>query len=172
MHPEPSADRPTEPAPEGREPAVDGREPAVEDRVAALARVHGGLSVVARRGSPRNRRVGAVSQVDQTLLRMLADQPGARVVDIAEYFGFNRSTASRQTAALIEAGFVEEAPVTSSGGARSGRPLRLTERGARLLQDHAESMRAVTAARMRDWATADIAAFAAILERYNGGPEA
>lgn len=148
----------------------DSSEPGPE-RAAALARAHNGLSVVARRGSTRNRPSGTLSHVDQTLLRMLADHPGSRVVDIAEYFGFNRSTASRQTAALAEAGLIEEAPVAESADTKRGQPLRLSARGARLLEDQAEVMRAVTATRMQDWSTEDVLLFAEILDRYNAGPD-
>lgn len=142
------------------------------DRAATLARVHNGLSVVARRGSTRNRPTGTLSHVTQTLLRMLAEHPGSRVVDIAEYFGFNRSTASRQTATLLEAGLIEEAPIAEAADTKRGQPLRLSAQGARLLADQAEAMRAVTAARMQDWSTEDVALFAEILDRYNAGPDA
>lgn len=140
-------------------------------RAVALARVHNGLSVVARRGATRNRPAGTLSHVNQTLLRMLADHPGSRVVDIAEYFGFNRSTASRQTAALIEAGLIEEAPVDEAADTKRGQPLRLSARGAGLLAEQAEAMRAVTATRMQDWSTEDVLLFAEILDRYNAGPD-
>lgn len=146
--------------------------PPDDARDAALARVHTGLSVVARRGATRNRSSGTISHVDQTLLRMLADNPGARVVDIAEYFGFNRSTASRQTAALLEAGLIEELPAEASSSSRRGQPLQLSTRGQDLLSAQAGAMRDVTDRRMREWTTADVARFAEILERYNSGPEA
>ncbi|WP_295010423.1 MarR family winged helix-turn-helix transcriptional regulator [uncultured Microbacterium sp.] len=150
----------------------DPTDPSAE-RDAALARVHGGLSVVARRGSARNRpAAGTLSHVDQTLLRMLADHPGARVVDIAEYFGFNRSTASRQTAALLDAGLIEEVPAGDDAVSRRGQPLRLSTRGRELLAAQAGAMRAVTDRRMREWTTADIERFADVLDRYNSGPEA
>lgn len=154
------------------DPRGEGRPGQGADRAGALGRVHTGLSVVARRGSTRNRQTGTVSHVNQTLLRMLADHPGARVVDIAEYFGFNRSTASRQAAALLETGLIEEAPAEGSGGSRRGQPLRLSAKGEALLAEQAEAIRAVTTARMREWSTADVLRFAEILERYNGGPEA
>lgn len=147
--------------------------PTADDaRDAALARVHGGLSVVARRGATRNRSTGTLSHVDQTLLRMLADHPGARVVDIAEYFGFNRSTASRQTAALLEAGLIEEVPADAARASRRGQPLQLSRRGRDLLAAQAGAMRDVTDRRMADWTTTEVERFAEVLERYNSGPEA
>lgn len=151
-------------------------QPAAE-RVSAIERVHTALTTIARRGSARVRRDSSVSPVDQSLLRLLAERPGARAVDIAEHFGFNRSTVSRQIGALSAAGLIEEAAGDggtggdAGGGSRRGQPLRLSPTGERLLAERADEIRAVTTARLQDWTPEEIAVFAALLERYNNGPE-
>ncbi|MGN8025351.1 MarR family winged helix-turn-helix transcriptional regulator [Microbacterium sp. 22242] len=145
-------------------------EPPPAARVAAIERVHTALTTIARRGSARVRRDTPVSPVDQSLLRLLADHPGARAVDIAEHFGFNRSTVSRQIGSLAAAGLIEEV-ADGQSGSRRGQPLRLSPAGERLLAERADEIRAVTAARMKQWSPEEIAVFAALLERYNDGPE-
>jgi DNA-binding MarR family transcriptional regulator len=146
------------------------RNPQSAGRISAIERVHTALTTIARRGSARVRRDAPVSPVDQSLLRLLAEHPGARAVDIAEHFGFHRSTVSRQIGALSAAGLIEET-ADDAGEPRRGQPLRLSPAGVRLLAERADEIRAVTAARMRDWTAEEIAVFAALLERYNGGPE-
>ncbi|MGO4680128.1 MarR family winged helix-turn-helix transcriptional regulator [Microbacterium sp. 2MCAF23] len=146
------------------------RNPQSADRISAIERVHTALTTIARRGSARVRRDTPLSSVDQSLLRLLADHPGTRAVDIADHFGFNRSTVSRQIGALSAAGLIEETS-DDAGESRRGQPLRLSSAGESLLAERASEIRAVTAARMRDWTAEEVAVFAALLERYNGGPE-
>ena len=146
------------------------RNPQSAGRISAIERVHTALTTIARRGSARVRRDTPVSSVDQSLLRLLAERPGIRAVDIAEHFGFNRSTVSRQIGALSAAGLIAD-DADGAGEARRGQPLRLSPAGERLLAERADEIRAVTAARMRDWTAEEIAVFADLLERYNSGPE-
>lgn len=146
------------------------RIPPPAGRIPAIERVHTALTTIARRGSARVRREDAVSPVDQSLLRFIAEHPGTRAIDIAEHFGFNRSTVSRQIGALSTAGLIADA-ADDGGEVRRGQPLRLSPAGEQLLTDRAAEIRAVTAARMRDWTAEEIAGFAALLERYNEGPE-
>ncbi len=146
------------------------RSPQPVDRIPAIERVHTALTTIARRGSARVRRDTPVSSVDQSLLRLLADRPGIRAVDIAEHFGFNRSTVSRQIGSLSAAGLIEET-TDEAGESRRGQPLRLSPAGERLLAERADEIRAVAAARMRDWTAEEIALFGTLLERYNEGAE-
>ena len=101
------------------------RIPPPAGRIPAIERVHTALTTIARRGSARVRREDAVSPVDQSLLRFIAEHPGTRAIDIAEHFGFNRSTVSRQIGALSTAGLIADA-ADDGGEVRRGQPLRLS----------------------------------------------
>jgi DNA-binding MarR family transcriptional regulator len=63
-----------------------------------------------------------LSVTEQSIVMAIAEQPGIRSIDIARMFRLNRSTVSRQLAALIALDIVRETP--SDGG--RGRPLELT----------------------------------------------
>jgi DNA-binding MarR family transcriptional regulator len=138
-------------------------EPA--DRGSTIARVQGELMTLSRRGTARAREAySSLSLVDQSLVTYIGANPGCRNVDIATHFQLNKSTVSRQIAALIELGFVE------SHGSNEGRgqSLALTTKGADLRTRLAEEVLAALTARFASWPEDDIRTFARLLERFNG----
>ncbi|WP_082888944.1 ArsR family transcriptional regulator [Leifsonia xyli] len=83
---------------------------------------------------------------------------------MAAHYELNRSTVSRQLAALTESGYVVSAPEEHAG---RGQALRITERGVGVLDAADDALRVTMTGRLREWSEAEIAAFAAMLERYN-----
>lgn len=105
-----------------------------------------------------------LSLVSYTLLGHLEESGGCRATDLAAHYALDKSTVSRQVAALERAGLVE----------RRGDPedhrvqvLRLTEAGTRILAQVTESRRIAFRQRLADWPAADLERFATYLVRYN-----
>jgi len=140
-------------------------EPA--DRAAAIARVQDGLTTISRRGAARARRgYASLSLVDQSLVTYIGSNPSCRNVDIAAHFLLNKSTVSRQVAALIDLGLVE---VNDAGGDVRGNGLRLTDAGSTLSRTIADEVLASLTERLASWTEEDLESFAGLIERFNAG---
>ena len=111
----------------------------------------------------------ALSVVDRSLLTYIQDNPGCRAVDIAAHFQLNRSTVSRQLAALLDHGYVAAAD-EAAGGPR-GIALHLTEAGSAAFHRSTRTVLDSVARRLEGWSQADLEAFAGMLERYNSAPD-
>ncbi|WP_427018515.1 MarR family winged helix-turn-helix transcriptional regulator [Pseudarthrobacter sp. P1] len=136
-----------------------------------LQAVYEHLLTVTRRGSARSRRLSEpLSFVEHSLVRFVASRPGVRATDIAAAFALNRSTVSRQVNTLIELGLVAYATSGAEEPGR-GRVLGLTEHGRAQLANSAAAQRAVLTERLNGWSDADVAAFAAMLARFNEGAD-
>lgn len=88
--------------------------------------------------------------------------------ELAEATGLETSTLSRQTNALLRDGHAERQPDPEGGLARK---FTITDAGERLLIEERTAGRASLAKVMSDWDSADRAAFAELLERFNRGIE-
>jgi len=136
----------------------------VKKRERHVGRLFEGLSFVAR----QSRELGAqlhpeLSVVEHGLLGFVAAEPDVRAADVVTAYGLDKSTVSRQIAELEAAGLLvrgDEQP------GRRGRPLRLTDAGARALERAADSSRRTLAAHLADWDDDDVAALATLLERF------
>ena len=134
-------------------------------RTASIARVQRELTTIGRRGTARVRREHeALSIVDRSLLAYIREHPGCRAIEIAGHYQLNRSTVSRQLAALAESGYVVSGPEERAG---RGQALSITDRGSGVLDAADEALRVTMTDRLRDWSETEIAAFAGMLERYN-----
>ena len=89
---------------------------------------------------------------------------GARATDLAEYFGIDKSTVSRQVRLLEQLGLLER-----ERDPDDARVLRLvaTPEGVRRLQAAREARRASVEQRVAGWDPADVARLAELLGRYN-----
>jgi DNA-binding MarR family transcriptional regulator len=135
----------------------------VTSREQAISNVLGELGVVVRRANSVARRTYAdLTIVEQSLLSHIGSNPGCRATDIASTFQLNRSTVSRQLAALHELGLVEYGT-----DAARGQSLTLTASGHQRLADSHAVQGASLTERLADWSSADISAFAGMLARYN-----
>jgi DNA-binding MarR family transcriptional regulator len=134
-------------------------------RNASIARIQEELTTIARRGTARVRRENeALSLVDRTMLAYIAANPGCRAVEIAAHFQHNRSTVSRQLRALMDFGLVTSGAPAGNG---RGQVLTLTEAGEGAIRASSETLLAALNARLADWPSDDVEAFARMMERYN-----
>jgi DNA-binding MarR family transcriptional regulator len=140
-------------------------------RDAYIERVQRELTTVGRRGTARIRRENeTLSTVDRSLLAYIQSHPGCRAVEIAAHFQLNRSTVSRQLAALLDHGLVAAANTDSQGTGR-GVALELTDSGEKTLTSVAELLHHDMTQRLAGWTKDEIEQFAVLLERYNSGSD-
>jgi DNA-binding MarR family transcriptional regulator len=128
------------------------------------------IETISRRVAARSRSVGApLSPVEHSLVNFIGATPGCRATDIAAAFQLNRSTVSRQLGTLTQLGLIEQLPQDENSGKR-GRVLALTDRGRQQLARSMEAHRGAMNERLADWTEDEIAAFAAVLRRFNSPP--
>ncbi|MER6081083.1 MarR family winged helix-turn-helix transcriptional regulator [Streptomyces sp. NPDC001833] len=110
-----------------------------------------------------------LSLVSYTLLGHLEERGGCRATDLAAHYALDKSTVSRQVAALERAGLVERRLDPEDHRVQV---LHLTEAGQEILAQVTRSRRAAFQERLADWPEADLVRFAGYLERYNAGASA
>ncbi|WP_329140917.1 MarR family winged helix-turn-helix transcriptional regulator [Streptomyces sp. NBC_01476] len=114
---------------------------------AAAARMHPDLSLVA-----------------YTILSHLEEQQDCRATDLAAHYLLDKSTVSRQVAALERDGFIERRTDTTDHRVQV---LHLAPRGVAILADARVRRRAAFEERLAAWSPADLERFAGYLVRYN-----
>ncbi|WP_086733129.1 MarR family winged helix-turn-helix transcriptional regulator [Streptomyces glaucescens] len=105
-----------------------------------------------------------LSLVSYTLLGHLEERGGCRATDLAAHYALDKSTVSRQVAALERAGLIERRVDPDDHRVQV---LHLTGAGRQLLAQVTESRRAAFRERLADWPDEDLARFAGYLIRYN-----
>lgn len=108
-----------------------------------------------------------LSLVSYTLLGHLEERDGCRATDLAAYYALDKSTVSRQVAALERAGLIERRQDPEDHRVQV---LHLTGAGRRILGRVTVSRRAAVAERLADWSQEDLERFAGYLVRYNAWP--
>ncbi|KOU69261.1 MarR family transcriptional regulator [Streptomyces sp. MMG1533] len=106
-----------------------------------------------------------LSLVSYTLLGHLEESGGCRATDLAAHYALDKSTVSRQVAALERAGLVERRQDPEDHRVQV---LDLTEAGLSILAQVTERRRTAVRERLEDWPTEDLERFARYLVRYNG----
>ncbi|MER6851973.1 MarR family winged helix-turn-helix transcriptional regulator [Streptomyces flaveolus] len=110
-----------------------------------------------------------LSLVSYTLLGHLEERDGCRATDLAAHYALDKSTVSRQVAALERAELVERRVDPDDHRVQV---LHLTDAGRRILAQVTESRRTAFRERLVDWSEEDLIRFAAYLERYNAWRDA
>lgn len=110
-----------------------------------------------------------LSLVSYTLLGHLEERGGCRATDLAAHYALDKSTVSRQVAALERAGLIERRLDPEDHRVQV---LHLTDAGEEILAQVTRSRRAAFQERLAHWPEADLIRFAAYLERYNAGTPA
>ncbi|WP_427925226.1 MarR family winged helix-turn-helix transcriptional regulator [Streptomyces sp. cg40] len=105
-----------------------------------------------------------LSLVSYTLLSHLEERDGRRATDMAAHYALDKSTVSRQVAALERAGLIERRPDPED---QRVQVLHLTDAGRRILAQVTENRQAAFRERLADWPEEDLRRFAGYLERYN-----
>lgn len=129
----------------------------------AVGKVFEELAVVNRRAELRARSAESpLTLVEHALLDLVRSNPDVTAADLARMLQLNRSTTSRQLAGLIRSGYVSVQP-------RPGRAqaVRLTEAGSAALAASRSAHLRSLEARLADWSTSDIDAFATTLASFN-----
>lgn len=111
---------------------------------------------------------GGLERSAYILLSRLRVQGPMSIGELSDAFGLDASTLNRQTAAVMHAGLAERIPDPAGGMARK---FRITDEGARLLDEERERIVHSLGRVMADWPEQDIAAFAGYLKRFNTGIE-
>ncbi|MEU9590991.1 MarR family winged helix-turn-helix transcriptional regulator [Streptomyces sp. NPDC048219] len=110
-----------------------------------------------------------LSLVSYTLLGHLEERDGCRATDLAAHYALDKSTVSRQVAALERAGLVERRVDADDHRVQV---LHLTDAGRRILAQVTVSRRTAFRERLANWPEEDLVRFAAYLERYNAWQDA
>ncbi|MFJ2886661.1 MarR family winged helix-turn-helix transcriptional regulator [Streptomyces sp. NPDC087305] len=108
-----------------------------------------------------------LSLVSYTLLSHLEEQSGCRATDLAAHYALDKSTVSRQVAALERADLIERRLEPEDHRVQV---LHLTDAGRRILAQVTENRQAAFRERLADWPEEDLTRFAGYLERYNSWP--
>jgi DNA-binding MarR family transcriptional regulator len=132
---------------------------------AALEAIHREMTAFARRArASAGRMHPELSLVSYTLLGHLEESGGCRATDLAAHYALDKSTVSRQVAALERAGLIGRQPDPDDHRVQV---LRLTDAGTRILAQVTESRREAFRERLAGWPEADLERFATYLTRYN-----
>ncbi|MGI5447286.1 MarR family winged helix-turn-helix transcriptional regulator [Streptomyces sp. CA-243310] len=105
-----------------------------------------------------------LSLVSFTLLSHLEERRGCRAADLAAHYALDKSTVSRQVAALERAGLVER---RADAEDHRVQVLELTSEGAAVLAQVTRNRREMFRERLVAWPREDLDRFAAYLLRYN-----
>jgi DNA-binding MarR family transcriptional regulator len=105
--------------------------------------------------------------VSYTLLGHLEERDGCRATDLAAHYALDKSTVSRQVAALERADLIERRLDPEDHRVQV---LHLTAAGRRILAQVTENRQAAFRERLADWPEEDLIRFAGYLERYNSWP--
>jgi DNA-binding MarR family transcriptional regulator len=157
---------PVAPARQGvREAArAEGNLPRSAD--AAVETIQREMTAFARRArASAGRMHPELSLVSYTLLGHLEERGGCRATDLAAHYALDKSTVSRQVAALERAGLVERRLDPDDHRVQV---LHLTPAGGALLVQVTESRRTAFRERLDGWPEEDLTRFAEYLLRYNG----
>jgi DNA-binding MarR family transcriptional regulator len=109
-----------------------------------------------------------LSLVSYTLLGHLEEQDGCRATDLAAHYALDKSTVSRQVAALERADLIERRLDPEDHRVQV---LHLTDAGRQILAQVTENRQAAFRERLADWPEEDLTRFAGYLERYNAWPD-
>ncbi|MEU9288260.1 MarR family winged helix-turn-helix transcriptional regulator [Streptomyces sp. NPDC048275] len=137
---------------------------------AAVETIHREMTAFARRArASAGRMHPELSLVSYTLLGHLEERDGCRATDLAAHYALDKSTVSRQVAALERAGLIERRLAPEDHRVQV---LHLTEAGTRILAQVTESRRIAFRERLTDWPEEDLERFAGYLVRYNRASQA
>lgn len=123
------------------------------------------MTIFARRArASAGRMHPELSLVSYTLLGHLEEVGGCRATDLAAHYALDKSTVSRQVAALERARLIERRLDPEDHRVSL---LHLTGAGQEILAQVTRRRRAVFRERLAGWPEEDLRRFAAYLERYN-----
>ncbi|GAB2661005.1 MarR family winged helix-turn-helix transcriptional regulator [Nocardia goodfellowii] len=108
-----------------------------------------------------------LSLVAASILDLLIERDGCQASEVAEHFLLDKSTVSRQVAALESLGYLAREVDPAN---RRNLRLHPTAEGRRVAGEAEAARRAAFAERFKDWPDADLGRLAKYLVRYNSTP--
>jgi DNA-binding MarR family transcriptional regulator len=133
-------------------------------RDGAVNHLYQGLATLMRRRAELSAEVHpGLSLTAYTMLTQIQAAPGTRACDLADLFGLDKSTVSRQINELQAGGLIGR---EGERPGRRGYALVLTAEGQRKLEQEAERARQRLAEGLAAWKERDITAFAGMIERF------
>ncbi|MHA6796856.1 MarR family winged helix-turn-helix transcriptional regulator [Pseudonocardia bannensis] len=146
---------------------IEGPTDAQRDHDAQVDRLAQQMSLLLRRSRSFARTVAGQVHPDvdagaYAILLVIAQAGPLRLVDLADEFGLDKSTMSRQVSALLRLGLLVRRPDPADGRAFL---LELSPHGARRLDEVTDSRRQAWRGRLAHWSTAEIAGLADGLAR-------
>ena len=133
------------------------RQPAIHLLYQSLA------TLMRRRADLSNEVHPDFSLTGYSMLTQIEAVPGTRATDLADLFGLDKSTVSRQLNELESAGLIAR---EGERPGRRGQVLALTPEGQSRLEAEAEKARQHFSRRLSGWKTGEIAAFAEMVDRF------
>jgi len=115
------------------------------------------------RSSKLHARAVGLSFVTTTILSYVASTPEPHATGLADEYGLDKSTVSRQLAVLEDQGLIRRAPHATR--ARS-QVLKLTPKGRRDLESAIANHRRRLGESLGAWSEADLVAFSRLLSRF------
>jgi DNA-binding MarR family transcriptional regulator len=138
---------------------------ALDARESSLDIVQRELTAFARRARATAARMHPeLSLVSYTILAHLEERQGCRATDLAAHYLLDKSTVSRQVAALEKLGFIERRLDEDDHRVQL---LHLAPGGAEILASARTSRQESIRVRLAAWDPEDLARFAGYLVRYN-----
>jgi DNA-binding MarR family transcriptional regulator len=133
-------------------------------RESAIDRLYQALATLMRRRPELSADVHPdFSLTGYTMLREVEATCGTRATDLADLFGLDKSTVSRQLDELEAAGLIRR---EAERPGRRGQAIALTSDGQRRLEVEAEQARQHFSDRLTAWKNRDLTAFAKMVERF------
>ncbi|AYF75610.1 MarR family transcriptional regulator [Nocardia yunnanensis] len=145
------------------------RVPAFPGRAGAIEVIQRELTAFARRARGRATELHPeLSLVASSILDLVIERDGCLAADLAGHFHLDKSTVSRQVAALEREGYLARDVDPAN---RRNLVLRATAEGRQVARAAARRRAAAFTERFRDWDDADIERMAEYLVRYNAADE-
>lgn len=150
-------------------PAADGGADAEPDTREAYVRLEREVALLLRRSRAIYGRLAGelhrgLDGAAYGMLVLLDDAGPLRASDVVVRLGLDKSTISRQVAALVDVGLVDRVADPGDGRAQV---LSISAQGRRRLSEVRNERRARWQADLADWPTADVAVLAQLLGRLN-----
>ncbi|MVU82129.1 MarR family transcriptional regulator [Nocardia sp. ET3-3] len=143
--------------------------PAFPGRTDAIEVIQRELTAFARRARGRATELHPeLSLVASSILDLVIERDGCLAADLAGHFHLDKSTVSRQVAALEREGYLAREVDPAN---RRNLLLRATPEGKRIARAAARARADAFAERFRDWDDADVERLAEYLVRYNAADE-
>ncbi|BAW05715.1 MarR family winged helix-turn-helix transcriptional regulator [Nocardia seriolae] len=144
-------------------------DPAFPGRADAIEVIQRELTAFARRARGRAGELHPeLSLVASSVLDLVIERDGCLAADLAGHFHLDKSTVSRQVAALERDGYLAREVDPAK---RRNLILRATPEGRRVARAAARSRADAFTERFRDWDDGDVERLAEYLVRYNAADE-